>query len=127
MANQVCKINLKCVLHQEVRVSLSVFRTLHVELNYIVSMIFGEIFLLRFSVQKNTLKSLSQSLTFLPNMMRTYGAQTIAISFLSRSYLQTKKSDRESWRALKQFVVATSSFMASGPLSCQKTYLFCTK
>jgi hypothetical protein len=65
MINQVCKINLKCVLYQEVRISLSIFKTLHVELNYIVFMIFGEIFLLRFSVEKNTLKSLAQSLTFL--------------------------------------------------------------
>jgi len=60
-------------------------------------------------------------------MMRTYGAQPIAVSFLSRSYLQKKKPDRESWRASKQFVVATASFMASGSLSCQKTYLFYTK
>jgi hypothetical protein len=47
-------------------------------------------------------------------MMRTYGAQPIAVSFLSRSYHQTKKPARESWRASKQFVAATASFMASG-------------
>jgi hypothetical protein len=60
-------------------------------------------------------------------MTRTYGAHPIAVSFLSRSYLQTKKPDRESWRAWKQFVVATASFMASGPFILSKDLLILHK
>ena len=121
-----CKINLKCVLHQEIRVSPSVSR--HFMLNWIFCIWFlRRSSFCAYQYRKPHWKASLKGSHFCTNMTRTYGAQPIALSFLSRSYLQTKKPDRESWRASKQFVVATASFMASGSFILSKDLLILHK
>ena len=69
-------------------------KTLHVELNYILYMIFGEIFLSCFSVQKNTLKSLSQSLTFLHQYDENIRC-TAYCSIIPKPFVSSKKETRQ--------------------------------